>query len=391
VGIIETARRRPLLASIASFLRTADRAGISDAVRLVVATHFVFFALAFASTWFLSTDTTGPSTLGFLDMWRRWDANHLVNIAEHGYFSSATFPNATAFFPLVPLAIRVLSWTGMPPVAAGLLLSAIGTTVALTYLYRLAESELGEGSGRRAMIYLALFPTAVFLVAPYSEPIYLAGAIAAFYYARRDRWLMVGPFAALAVGSRLAGLFLLFGLAVEFLRQRDFTKDRILNALNGLLMGGLPLVAYAVYLNANTGNPLQFLTSQREGWGREYVGPVASFLNTWRTWEGAYFTNWMFAWRVEILAALIGLAIVTWALLKAEWGYAAYMGAGLAALITSAWYYSIPRMLLTWFPIMLFLTEFSKRREPRHEIVLLTMAPFAGLGVILFTRNIWFF
>lgn len=391
MGIIEAARRRPALSSVESYLRSADRVATLEALRLVFVTHIVFFALAYAATWLLATETTGPSTLGFLEMWGRWDANQLVNIAQHGYFSSSSAPNSTAFFPLVPLAIRVLSWTGLPLVAAGLVLSAIGTTVACTYLYRLAETELGEGSGRRAALYLVVFPTAVFLIAPYSEPLFLAGAIAAFYYARRNRWLMVGPFAALAMGSRLAGVFLLFGLAVEFLRQRDFGIDRTMYALTSLLMGGLPLVAYAVYLNSVTGDPLKFLVAQKEGWGREYVGPVASFLNTWRTWEGDYFTNWMFAWRVEILAALIGLTIVIWALMKAEWGFAAYMGSGLAALITSAWYYSIPRMLLTWFPIMLFLSEYSKRREPRHEVVLLALAPFAGLGVILFTHNIWFF
>lgn len=391
MGITEAARRRPSLAAVGSYLRSRDRDAVIEAVRIVVITHLVFFALAYAATWMLATDSSGPSTVGFLEMWRRWDANHLVNIAENGYFSPATYPNATAFFPLVPLAILVLSWTGLPMVAAGLVLSTIGSVVACTYLFKLAESELGPGSGRRAALYLCVFPTAVFLVAPYSEPVYLAGAIAAFYYARRDRWLMVGPFAALAMGSRLAGVFLLFGLLVEFLKQRDFTVDRMMNAATSLLMGGLPLVGYALYLNSVTGDPIRFLVSQKEGWGRDYVGPVASFLNTWRTWEGDYFTNWMFAWRVEILAALIGLAVVIWALVKAEWGFAAYMGAGLAALITSAWYYSIPRMLLTWFPMMLFLAEFSKRREPRHEGVLLALTPFAALGVILFTHNIWFF
>ena len=164
-----------------------------------------------------------------------------------------------------------------------------------------------------------------------------------------------------------------------------------MNAVTSLMLGSLPLLAYALYLEFYTGDAFKFLVSQKEGWGREFVGPVASFLNTWRTWEGTYFTNWMFAWRLEILAAIIGLAVVVWALLKAEWGYAAYMGSGLAALITSSWYYSIPRMLLTWFPIMLFLVEFARRRSDRHEMVILALAPIAGLGVILFTHNIWFF
>ena len=96
--------------------------------------------------------------------------------------------------------------------------------------YRLAEEEIGRGAGlagphetngagRRASLYLLFFPTAVFLVAPYSESLFLAGAIPAFYYARRKRWIMAGMFAAVAMGARAAGIFLLFGLLVEFVRQ----------------------------------------------------------------------------------------------------------------------------------------------------------------------------
>ncbi len=120
------------------------------------------------------------------------------------------------------------------------------------------------------------------------------------------------------------------------------------------------------------------------------MNPVQSFLFTWNTRIGGYEANWIFAWRIEILAALAGVLFTVWALVKKEWGYATYMGIFMAALMTSSWYFSIPRMLLTLFPAVVFLTEFAKD-ERRHELILLVFAPLATLGVIVFTRGAWFF
>ena len=376
---------------VAAHIRDIDWVPWWESLKAVAITRTIFIVLAYFGSWMFSTDTTGPPKAGFLDLWTRWDALHFVNIAEHGYFGAQSASHSAAFFPLFPLLERALGVFGIELALAGMIVSAISTVVAGAYLYRLAEEELGEGLGRRATLYMCLFPTAVFLVAPYTEPLFLAGAIPAFYYARRGRWLVAGLPAAVAVGARAAGIFLLAGLLVEFLRQRKFTLDNTLNGITALLLGALPLLAYGVYLARAAGDPFQFLTAQSEGWGRNFVGPVAAFLNTWHTWNPSYFTNWMFAWRLEIVAALIGLALVIWALVKKEWAYATYMGLGLGALVTSSWYYSIPRMLLTWFPVMLFLVAFTKDSPRRHEIALLTLTPVACLGVLLYTRNIWFF
>jgi hypothetical protein len=153
----------------------------------------------------------------------------------------------------------------------------------------------------------------------------------------------------------------------------------------------LPLLGYALFLVRLKGDPLFFLRAQQIGWGRAFVGPVSSFMNTWRTWEGGYNTNWLFAWRLEIVAAIVGAAIVLWAAIRREWGYAAYMGSGLAVLATSTWYYSIPRLLLTWFPIALFLASFTRAGQKRHDAVLVIFASASAMGVILYTKSFWFF
>jgi hypothetical protein len=371
--------------------RTVDAAPWREAAKVVIVTRLVFGVVAYGAGWFLASGTgaVGPAPL---EIWSRWDALNFYQVAEHGYTGADAHPYAAAFFPGFPLLVRLGTALGAAPVIAGLLVSALASLVAFAFLYRLAEDDVGPGAGRRAVAYLALFPTAVFLVAPYSEALFLAGAIPAFYLVRRGRWALAGVPAAVAMSARFAGVFLLAGLAVEFLRRRELSAERARAALGGLALALLPLFAFTAYLWATKGDPLQYFVDQRLGWGREPTNPIASFLNTWNTWSGAdYPSNWIFAWRLEILAAALGLGLTAWAAVRKEWGYATYMGTTMAALLASTWYFSIPRMLLALFPAALLLAGVTGRRAERHEIALVSLAPLATLGVIVFTRGAWFY
>ena len=371
--------------------RGPGRKAWTDALVIVAVVRVLLLLVAFAAAWMLAPGT-GPLDEGFFDIWVRWDARHFLEVAEFGYTDVRTDPHATAFFPLYPLLIKALGAAGLPLPAAGMLISTGATVVACAYLYALAEEEVGEGAGRRAALYLVLFPTAVFLIAPYSEALFLAGAVPAFYYARRGLWLFAALPAAVAVGARAAGLFLLFGLALEVVRRGDFGRGVVARAGIALGAAALPVLAYGGYLLAVKGDAFYFWVDQREGWYRDFVGPVQSFINTWNLTasEGSP-TNWIFTWRMEIVAAALGVGLVLWALVRREWGYAGFMGAMMAALLTSTWYFSIPRMLLTMFPAVLVIAEFTHGRPMRHELAVAVMAPVAALGVVVFTRGAWFY
>jgi Gpi18-like mannosyltransferase len=233
-------------------------------------TRVVFGTVAYAAAWLLAS-STGPRSPGALELWRRWDALHFFAIARSGYARAG--PHDTAFFPGFPLAVRALSAVGFSELTAGLVVSALASLVAFAFLFKLAEEDVGQDAGRRAVTYLAFFPTAVFLVAPYSEALFLAGAVPAFYFARRGRWGVAGVAAAVAVAARFAGVFLVAGLAAEwFVRRRERAERR--GAVLGLAVALTPLVAYMLFLRRLTGDPLRFVTDQRLGWGRELTHPV---------------------------------------------------------------------------------------------------------------------
>lgn len=356
------------------------------ALGLVLGTRVLLMAIAYAAAWFLADDAA-PAAVHPVDIWVRWDAPILLRIALSGYTEAAD-PHATAFFPGFPMLVGLLSWSSYSAAIVGLVVNAAASVVAVRYLLVLGDADAGDGGGRRAALYLLLFPTAVFLVAPYTEALFLAGAIPAFYFARNERWVPAGAAAAVAMAVRFAGVFLILGLVVEWLRRRrDGSR-----ALFGLVVSLLPLIGYTMYLAASRGDPFYFVVDQKAGWGREPTNPLVALQRTWDTWSGAdYPTNWRFAWRIEVLAAAIGIAFVVWAMRKREWGYAAFMGSLLATLLVSTWYFSIPRMLLAMFPITLFLAAWSRDRPARHEAVLLGSAAVCALGVIVFTQGAWFY
>jgi Mannosyltransferase (PIG-V) len=361
-----------------------------EVVGIVLGVRAGFLLIASAANWLMTPQ--GGTTEPFIELWNNWDVRHFIEIATFGYTDPRTDPNAAAFFPAFPLLTRAVASIGIPAVIAGMLISTVATAVAAGYLYRLADDDAGSGAGRRAVLYLVLFPTAVFLVAPYSEALFLAGAIPAFYYARRNRWLAASFPAALAVATRAAGIFLMLGLAVEFLRRNRPPRRHLAVGIATAVIALAPLIAYGVYMHAATGNAFQFLVDQREGWDRELTPPWTAFATTWE----AAFTdrlapNFQAAFMGELVAVAAGLAVVVWAAARREWGYVAYMGSLLAVLMTSVWYLSVPRILLTFFPALVFLAGATRRRPLRHELLVVVFAALATLGVVVFTAHSWFY
>jgi Mannosyltransferase (PIG-V) len=363
----------------------------SEALKFDLLIHAVALPLAYLGNVVIAR-LQSRSSPGWWHIWSQWDVPLYLGIARHGYTGADALPHSVAFFPFLPLALRALIRAGLPGVGAGLLISAIALLVVLAYLYRLANEFL-PGSGQRALLYMCIFPMAVFLVAGYSESLFLAGVVPAFYYARRERWLLVAPFAALAMGARFAGIFLLLGLGVCFLQQRRFTARRIGEAVAALAIGAAPLIGFGIFLWRAKGTPLAYFNAERAGWGRHFSWPLTSFIHTLQhhAEPGSGSRIWDAAWRVEIVAALIGICFTVWAIRRWELGWAAYMAGTLGTLMLSSLYYSLPRMLLSLFPIPLLLAEYAVSRPKVRPYLAGGMGAIAALGTVVFTHGTWFF
>jgi hypothetical protein len=150
----------------------------------------------------------------------------------------------------------------------------------LFFVYRIAENLYGVYAARASALALALFPTAFFLNAVYTEALFLALSAGAVWAARvRGNLVLAGLFSAGAAATRNLGLLLLVPLFFEWMRRR---QDLGIRGLAGLVPIPAGLVAYAGFLWSRFGDPLVFARQQSAYWEREPASPLATMARAWR-------------------------------------------------------------------------------------------------------------
>jgi hypothetical protein len=347
----------------------------------------IWLGALFALYWFEphrhpSADTwDGPilHDLGaFTDVWARWDSSFFLQIAEHGYDRASA-----AFYPLYPALVAVLGRVFFGHyIAAGIVVSLAAALGAFLLLQRVAEERLGVDGSRRAVLYLALFPMALFLQAVYSESLYLLLVLAAFVLAERGRFAGAGVVTGLAILTRVTGVALLPALALLAWRSRDRGR-----AFGGIALAVPVAAVYPLVLWQQIGDPWAFVHAQ-ERWHRHLsaAGPLGGI------WDA--FTKWVppgadrqhaIAENVEalvVLALLIALTVLAWRQFGAAYGlFAAVSLAIPLSLPSDRWpLLSMPRFGLVTFPVFLALAALGGR--PRvHTAIVAVSSLFLGIAV----------
>jgi hypothetical protein len=343
----------------------------------------------------------------FTDVWARWDSVWFLRIAEHGYRSPSHAD--AAFYPLYPAVVGGLGrvFAGHY-VLAGVLVSLLASLGTFFLLHRLAEERLGAEGARRAVLYLAVFPMSLFLVAVYSESLFLLLAVAAFVLADRGKWLPAWAAAGLALLTRIAGLALLPALLVMAWRSPNRRR-----ALAGIAVPTAMFAGYPIYLALRTGNGWSFKNSQQL-WHRHfsYAGPLGGIWDGLRSgWAGIeqlasgshthrYWTAVPLADSDPIRTAAVNLSalaflglfmylgVIAWRRFGATYGV--YCFASLAiplSVPSSKWpLLSMPRFGLALFPIFLALAVVGGR--PRAHTAILAVSGIL-LGVAVSQWALW--
>jgi hypothetical protein len=252
---------------------------LSDVAAIYLGTRFAFLLVTYFGRALLHDPAlVGPNHLGFsgylLNDWFYRDSQWFLSIVNNGYtYHGAGRVASVAFFPAYPLLIKSLQLAlGLAPDLGAMMIANLAFLGALIYMRKLAEHEFGPSVARRAVFYMAIFPTAFFSFAPYSESLFLLCSIASLYYMRTERWWLAGLFGGLACGTRVLGIFLAIPFAWEYLRRHHWNPRRFrLDVLAGALIPAA-VVAYMVYLDGFTGDPLAFVHAEA-GWFRESVPP----------------------------------------------------------------------------------------------------------------------
>ncbi len=335
------------------------------------------------------------------DVWARWDSVWFLRIAEHGY--GAAHGAAAAFYPLYPLTLAGLGRIlGGHYLLAGILVSLAATLGSFAFLHRLAEPRLGSDGARRAVLYLAVFPTALFLQAVYSESLFLVLALGAFLLAERGRWLGAGVTTGLAVLTRVSGVALLPALAIMAWRRPPAERRR---AFASLCVAPLVFAAYPLYLGLERGDAFAFARSQGF-WNRHLsaAGPLGGIWDGSRAaWAGVRqlvsgsHTHYYWApvrdadpMRVAavnleafaFLVLLVALTVIAWRRFGAPYGLFAAVSLAIPLSVPSERWplLSLPRFGIVLFPCFLALATLGGR--PRvHTAILVVSSIMLGVAV----------
>ncbi len=336
-----------------------------------------------------------PHDVGWgVDIWARWDGGWFTHVARDGYTDPKT---TTAFFPAYPLLVRATGWLlGGHDVLAGVIVSLLAAAVAFMLLYELAHELVGEAAALRTVVYVAVFPAALFLGAVYSESLYLLLSIAAFLAAARGRFAWAGVAAGLAILTRPTGVMLLPALALLAWRARWRARAYARLAI------ALPIAsAWPLWLWATFGHPLEFLGAERNEWHR-HLSDAGPFGGAWKGivagWNGVVqfvaggnrFPGTDDALQaaginLESLAAavfVVVLGVVAWRRLGAAYGLFVLASIALPLSSPTANFplLSMPRFVLGVFPVFIALGAVA-RGSRTHAAVIAVFAMFLGLDL----------
>jgi len=186
-------------------------------------------------TYYHLTPSSNLAGRALIDVWLRWDAVHWMNIAAFGY--SGVGVSDTIAFPLYPFLVGILARvTSLNVTLIGILVSTSATLVALILLYELVLALFhDEKLANWTTILLAIYPTAIFLHAPYTEGLFLLWVSASILMMVKQRPLLAGLFACAAGMTRAQGTLLLLPMAAFYiqasLREKTWFKWREILAM----------------------------------------------------------------------------------------------------------------------------------------------------------------
>jgi hypothetical protein len=317
---------------------------------------------------------------------QRQDAQWFLRLATTGY---APGDHSAAFFPVFPLAIRIVDVVpGIGPLGAGLLVANAAAFGALVLLHALTRLELGAAAARRAVLFTALFPTAFFLYAPYTESTFLLASIAAFWFARRDRWALAALTGAAAAATRSVGVVLIVALAVEAIMQYRRDGRALvprLAAAAAIASGPILYAAWWAWRYQDLWAPLDAQRAWRPDGTRQPLATIWSALRL--AW---HYQSW---WLLDFTIVSLAVIGVVLAARRVPLTYTVYATSSLLLPLllplASRPLLSMPRFVAVVFPVSWGWAIAAERRRPPETATLVAFA--GGFCLLAFLFINWLF
>jgi len=348
------------------------------------------FAIAELGATFVGVRQTVPGhNAGLLDVWTRWDGVHYLAIAREGYRGSNL-----AFFPLYPVAIRLVQGAVGNPILAAVAISNLSLLIGLEYVRRLIAERFDDAVAARTLMYLVSFPTAIFFSAAYSESLFFALSAATFFYLRRSNWLLAGCLGGLTALTRGEGVLLLVPYAIEADAHR-----RLLGRAGGSLdiLRGAPaigaamivfgLLTFMVLSALLSGDPLHFVHVQAH-WNRHPAWPWASISRNWHEVVTSRDQATVIVQAIELAFAALAIALFVAGIRLLPRSMSAYTALSLLMPLFSGSLMSTQRFVLVLFPLFAVLGVYGRSNVVNLTIVAIFL-PLFGAFTLLYAAGYW--
>lgn len=351
------------------------------AVVLVAAAHLAVLAFMLAVTALLRG--SGALLAVAKSGLERWDAVHYLRIAREGYAD----PQLAVFLPMYPLLVRAATALLRNPTLAALTVTLLAHLGGAWCLARLLSLDHPTEAVERAILFLAVFPAALFAVAPYSESAFLLFVASALLCFRTRRMVPAGILAFLAVCTRLPGLALVAAMAAEYMTSmRREVKPRAM-----LFPLGFPLLGVGAYLLLNArlfGHPLFFLHVQDRSFNRAFAWPWPAAASALRmSWLGTWPSNLAQGFD-EVAGVALACAATVYAFRRMRVGDGVYCLAATLMFTCSTFWLSNLRYAYVLYPIYVMAAQAARRAHVRVALVAVSLLWLAILSM-QFARGHW--
>lgn len=327
----------------------------------------------------------------------QWDAHNYHRIAQGGYTFHTEGGEYTtlAFFPLYPWLIRVLNIFINNYIASGVLLSALLYSGACAYMYKLLALDYNKQTAIRTIVYISVFPHALFFGVMMNESMLFITSAATLYYIRKHKWHLVGIFGALAALSRMAGLLLAFPAAIEWLEEYKILEKLRLKKIGEVwklfyqkgLWIFLMLLGTGIYLFCNyktTGEWFKFLEYQKTIWHHQsaYFGTGISLMEN-RVLTEESFTRFAIWWP-QLISVIFVIATLVYGLRKTRSMYIVFLIGSIMLNTGFDWVISAARYMTCVIPAFVILSDFSERHKWTEPIITAAMAIAFGVFFVAY-------
>lgn len=320
--------------------------------------------------------------------WANWDGAHYLAIAQRGYEYSLEF----AFFPLYPFLIKLSSFLTLGDYFwAAYLVSAICTIASLIFLYKLIKLKYDGESGFRGLFYILVFPTSFYLVAAYSESVFLFFSVAAYFFSIQKNWGWGCFFAMLAVITRPMGIILVLALLIEYLLQVKFDLKKMRRDVLWFLITPLGLFWYMFELYQKFKDPLFFIRVQTF-WHRSgnFINPLEVLTKNWtmliKNFSDDYYNFITLSTDYFFTALFLAAAPIIYFKVNKSMGI--YVLLMTLLPISSGSLASQSRFVLVLFPFFILLAKWGENRLVNFAVMIFG-ALFLGIFAILFINGHW--